>query len=70
MASRDDIEIMMFRAMHDAIQTCRESVYYYLCMKTRVVWEAVLGFCNATNDDSEADFRSKMRKLENRKNIH
>jgi spore photoproduct lyase len=52
----DDTKVEMFRHLYHSLQPWHESVFFYLCMETAPVWEAVLGHSYPTNDLFEQDF--------------
>lgn len=60
----DEIKISMFRRMYHAFRPWQESVFFYLCMEKRSIWETALGRVYESNDEFEADFGWKtMKKL-------
>jgi spore photoproduct lyase len=52
----EEVKVEMFRHLYGAFEPWQENVFFYLCMETTAVWEAVLGRAYATNDLFERDF--------------
>jgi spore photoproduct lyase len=52
----EDLKIEMFRHLYGAFDPWPNEVFFYLCMETAQVWEAVLGRSYKTNDLFERDF--------------
>ncbi len=55
----DDIKIALFSHMHDVFSPWHDSVYFYLCMEKRLIWEKVFGFAYENNEAFEEDFGRK-----------
>jgi spore photoproduct lyase len=45
--------------MHDVFSLWHDSVYFYLCMEKRLIWEKVFGFAYENNEAFEEDFGRK-----------
>ena len=52
----EPVKVELFRHLYGAFEPWHEEVFFYLCMETAPVWEAVLGRSYPTNDDFERDF--------------
>jgi len=52
----EDLKVEMFRHLYGALRPWQKDVFFYLCMETTAVWEAVLGRTYATNELFEKDF--------------
>ncbi len=52
----EELKVEMFRHLYSAFRPWQEDVFFYLCMETAPVWEAVLGRAYATNELFEQDF--------------
>ena len=49
-------KVEMFSHLYGALSPWQEDVFFYLCMETAPVWQAVLGRAYATNELFEEDF--------------
>jgi spore photoproduct lyase len=50
--------------MHEVFAPWHGSVYFYLCMEKRSIWEEVFGFSYTTNEEFEEDLgRQAMTKI-------
>jgi len=52
----EELKVEMFHHLYGAFRPWQEDVFFYLCMETAPVWEAVLGRAYATNELFEQDF--------------
>ena len=52
----EELKVEMFRHLYGALRPWQKCVFFYLCMETTAVWEAVLGRAYATNELFEKDF--------------
>jgi len=57
----DDRKVELFSHLYGALRPWHEDVFFYLCMETDSIWEAVFGRCYATNDAFEQDFAHHCR---------
>ena len=52
----DEVKSELYAAVYDALRPWHDSVFFYLCMETAVIWEAVLGRSYSDNVAFERDF--------------
>lgn len=52
----DPIKIRLFENLHVAFRPWHQEVFFYLCMETARIWEAVLGYAYPDNGIFEKDF--------------
>jgi spore photoproduct lyase len=52
----DDVKIEMFESMYRAFGRWRDSVFFYLCMEKRSIWEQVFGYAYDSNEKFESEF--------------
>lgn len=52
----DRVKLELYRHLYAALAPWHDDVFFYLCMETAPIWEAVLGRSYTTNEDFERAF--------------
>jgi spore photoproduct lyase len=51
-----DLKVELYRHLYGALRPWHDSVFFYLCMETAAIWEAVFGRSYARNEEFEQAF--------------
>jgi hypothetical protein len=52
----DDLKIELFRHMYHLFTPWKRSVFFYLCMEKKYIWQEVFGYAYESNEVFEAEY--------------